>query len=458
MTLFSTRDDQRIQQAPVESAEHLHSGQTLHKQEFVSMNAGRLAVGTLFIIVASMTLTLAVAQEMAVPSEAPVRQSVPSERRVFFLAEQGEGANDVRADNPFQRALNATFPCSNSTAATADQQTSLEPAIANVQEDGFDGCWRPSCINPCPCVYGLVEALFFMRNPRIAQQPIVVDALSNTTVLSTSDLTPNFNPGLRVLFGVRLFGGRALEFEYFTLFSGTTTAVATNSDPAVFLIFPGNLAGNVFLDMSSLQATYTSALQSFAVNLPCCCGCCDECCDECGCSVTRCQSFSWFGGFRYINLAERLNLTAQRTVSGAVEQGTYNIRTANNLFGAQLGARVRRTQGRFGWEATGFSGIFLNNAQQSQTVTDFPNFPLRPTVSSSRDGAAFVGGANLTGLYLLNNVWNIRAGYSVLWIEGLALAPDQLDFNFAMSPSGNQLHNGGGLLLHGINVGLEARW
>jgi hypothetical protein len=45
-----------------------------------------------------------------------------------------------------------------------------------------------------------------------------------------------------------------------------------------------------------------------------------------------------------------------------------------------------------------------------------------------------------------------------MWIEGLALAPDQLDFDFAIDPSGNQLRNGGGMFLHGVNVGLEARW
>ena len=45
-----------------------------------------------------------------------------------------------------------------------------------------------------------------------------------------------------------------------------------------------------------------------------------------------------------------------------------------------------------------------------------------------------------------------------MWIEGLALAPDQLDFNFATSPGGNQLQNGGAMFLHGVNVGLEARW
>ena len=119
---------------------------------------------------------------------------------------------------------------------------------------------------------------------------------------------------------------------------------------------------------------------------------------------------------------------------------------------------MRRSRGRFGWEATGKAGIFGNDAQQTQSVTDFPNFPLRPTVSSSGGGVAFVGEINLSALYRLTDVWNLRAGYNAMWIEGLALAPDQLDFNFAASPSGNQLHNGGGMFLHGVNVGLEARW
>jgi hypothetical protein len=256
---------------------------------------------------------------------------------------------------------------------------------------------------------------------------------------------------------MRLCGGRALEFDYFGLFGGNASAVAVRPDPNAFLTFPDNLVGNVFVDMDRAQVSYSSWLNSFAVNLPCCCGCCDECCDECGCSVVRCRSFTWFAGFRYLNFGDKLNIAAQRTVAGAVEQGTYNIRTTNNLYGPQLGARLRRTQGRLGWEATGFGGIFGNAAQQTQSVTDFPNFPLRPTASSSRGGVAFVGGGNLSGLYSLTNVWNLRAGYTVLWIEGLALAPNQLNFNFASS-SANQLHNGGGTFLHGVNVGLDARW
>ena len=223
-----------------------------------------------------------------------------------------------------------------------------QPHKGESQDDGLDGCYRPSCNDPCPSVYGQVEALFMKREPRFIRQPIVVDPNTSTTFLSTSDLDFNFDPGLRATVGMRLCGGRALEFSYFGLFQGNASAVAVKPDPNAFLIFPDNLVGNVFVDMDRAQVDYSSWMHSFEVNLPCCCGCCDECrdecrdecCDECGCGEVRdecgcgevrCRSFEWFAGFRYLNLGEELNISAQRTVAGAVEEGTYNIRTANHL-------------------------------------------------------------------------------------------------------------------------------
>jgi hypothetical protein len=44
-----------------------------------------------------------------------------------------------------------------------------------------------------------------------------------------------------------------------------------------------------------------------------------------------------------------------------------------------------------------------------------------------------------------------------MWIEGVATAPDQLDFTDT-STSGSHVVSNGGLFLHGANVGLEARW
>jgi hypothetical protein len=422
----------------------------------------------LFVVLASKTCTPATAQDVEQPSEASVRQADPPEQRALPSAAQGENADRVRPDDRSPRASSVVIAVSDPTAPAPDQQRPTATPVTKSQDDGLEGCCLASCDDACPSVYGQVEALFMKREPRFTRQPIVVDATTSTTVLSTSDLDFNFDAGLRATVGMRLCGGRALEFSYFGLFQGTASAAAVSPNPSAFLIFPGNYFGNVFVGMGGAQVNYSSWLHSFEVNLPCCCGCCDECrdecgCgaarDECGCGAVRCRSFEWFAGFRYIDLGEELNISAQKTVSGGVEDGAYNIRTANQLFGAQLGARLRRSWGRFGWEATGKAGIFGNDARETQSVTDFPNnFPLRPSVSSSRGEVAFVGEMNLSALYRLTDVWNLRAGYSLMWIENLALAPDQLDFNFATSPSGNQLHTGGGMFLHGVNVGLEARW
>jgi hypothetical protein len=168
-------------------------------------------------------------------------------------------------------------------------------------------------------------------------------------------------------------------------------------------------------------------------------------------------------GFRYLNLRERLRINGERDQttsnpngSTAVETGVYDIGTSNNLYGPQVGARLRRWGRKLGWEATGKAGIFASDTQQEQYVIDYPDFTERELISASDNGVAFVGELNLTAIYRLNDVWNLRAGYNLIWIEGVALAPDQLDFSDVIG-AGNQLsHNG--VLLHGVSCGLEARW
>jgi hypothetical protein len=51
---------------------------------------------------------------------------------------------------------------------------------------------------------------------------------------------------------------------------------------------------------------------------------------------------------------------------------------------------------------------------------------------------------------------NVRAGYQVMWVEGIGLAPDQVNpANFLGAPSVN---NRGGVFLHGAVLGMELRW
>jgi hypothetical protein len=423
------------------------------------MDALKIAVGIVFAVFASRGCTLAMAEDLGQPLEATFRPADQPSQGVLLAAAQGENDNWVGPDNRSQPALSTLVPASDPAAPASDQQQSAAPSIANSQGNSLCGCLGPLCrCNPCPCFYLDVEALFMLREPLFNHQPIVVDPNTGRTFLSTSNLDYAFDPGLEVTVGMRICGGLALELSYFGLFGGNASAVAEKPDPTAFLTLGGNLVGNVFVDMNRVQVTDTTWVQGIELNLPCCCGCCNDCHDACGCGELRCQSFEWFGGFRYLVLGDDLTIAAERIVSGAVEEGSYDIRTVNQLFGVQLGGRWRRTGGRYGWEATVKAGIFANDAEQTQTVIDFPNFALRPTESSSAVGVAFVGELNLSALYRLTDAWNLKAGYTLMSIEGLALAPDQLDFNFGASPSGNGVHDGGGMIFQGVNIGVEARW
>jgi hypothetical protein len=313
-----------------------------------------------------------------------------------------------------------------------------------------------------------VESLLMDRVPLFQNRPVLVDANTGTTFQSTGDLDSGFDPGVRAMIGMRLCNGLAMEFGYFGISESGYDLTAQPSATS-YLIFPGNLAGNVFVNMSSLQTYYSSYVNSFELNFPCCCGCCATCdcgepsCGECGrarpaCGMLCCQSLEWFAGLRYLDIGNDLDLVVQRREAGGVEQGNYSVLTGNRLIGGQVGARLRSTVDRFGWELTGKAGAYGNSAEQSQSVIDYPNFLLRPFTSASRNNTAFVGEINVSAIYRLTDALSLKAGYNVIWIQGLALAADQLDFNFANSTGGNGLNRDGGLLLHGANFGLEARW
>ena len=388
----------------------------------------------------------------------------------FLRVDAADDSNSLRASSDRHRAQDAGG--SDGAAEPASESSDAEGPAAEPDsfcpENRQDRCLGiPNC-RACPCVYGEVEALLLEQVPLVQNRPIIVDANTGTTFLSTTDFGSDFDPGLRAMFGVRLCNGLAVEFSYFGLSEGGV-AITEKPDPASYLIFSNNYAGNVFVNMNRIQTDFTSYVNSFELNFPCCCGCCTTCgcgettCGECGparpaCGPVRCCSVEWFAGVRYLDIGNWLNMAVERNETGGVEEGSYNIRTSNHLIGGQIGARLRRTVNRFGWELTGKAGIYGNSAEQTQTVIDFPNFPLRPTTSASGSATAFVGEINLSGIYRLTDVWSAKAGYNAILIENLALAPDQLDFDFAASPSGTVLHRDGGLLLHGANVGLEARW
>ncbi len=95
--------------------------------------------------------------------------------------------------------------------------------------------------------------------------------------------------------------------------------------------------------------------------------------------------------------------------------------------------------------------------RSGKLLIDFPDFFLRPPTSAQHGQVAFLGELNFNLIYQLSKVWDIRAGYNLFWIDGVALAPDQLDFSADIG-AGGRLDSNGNAFYHGVNIGLEARW
>ncbi len=330
-------------------------------------------------------------------------------------------------------------------AVVSSPPESFEP-VEFWEEASGHSCGHPAC-RLCPCGYGSVEGLILDRDNRSAARPLVLDVNTDEVLLSTEDLNFDTGGGVRALVGHRVLDCWAVEFGYLGVFEQSTDARASRIDS---LRLPGELglAVNNFLFADQVDVHYESRLHSAEANLVRCCTMIDEC------SPLQ-RSREWLVGFRYLNLGEQIDVAS---FDSAESTSTYSAKTDNNLFGVQLGTRWRWCRDRWSWETTGKAGIFGNDVRQSQApLIDFPDFVFRTARSSSGTRVAFVGELNLTGIYQLTDCWGLRAGYNLLWIEGLALAPDQIDFT-NIPTSGTALVAGNGAFYHGVNVGLEGRW
>ena len=300
--------------------------------------------------------------------------------------------------------------------------------------------------------YGILESLFYTTGYGAASRPAVISncTTNNNIPGSTAIATGDVNNAM--LFGPRLTFGvidneccTGWEAGYFGLFGGkgTTTAVCTGD-----LALPGalGLASVNFQNSDLMTLTTSNQLQSVEWN-----------------RVSYSGDWALLVGIRYINYQEYLNI---HSPDGADSYGDYHINTANNMLGPQIGLRRETYLGGLGWYAGAKTGILANANSQTQSVTDFPTpnpvTYLRPQVSDRRNVASFLGELNAGLIVPFSRNWSARVGYNLLFLEGLALAADQLDFTY-INPSfpgttSNSVVSNGGVLLHGASLGLEGRW
>jgi len=295
--------------------------------------------------------------------------------------------------------------------------------------------------------YFAAETVLMGFRQAASDQPMVIRTLDENnvypgpTLISTDDVVLGFQAGPQITFGIVDAIGDGWETRYFSLLGGGQRAIATDIDN-VTLAGDLGLADVNFLDADQMTVDAAGDLHSIEVS-----------------RFWNWGGFTMLAAFRYLRLYDRLTIT-----SDAIETDTfsvYDLKTANNLFGGQLGIRSGGDFGRLSWQIDMKAGMYGNAATHNQAVINYAD-PAAPSFTRewcprSRGGAAFLGELELALTYALSDRWRARASYRMLWMEGVGVSGNQLTFeNVPAADIG--LTTAGGVVMYGATVGLERSW
>jgi hypothetical protein len=311
------------------------------------------------------------------------------------------------------------------------------------------GCYR----DPGPCWLGQTsfDVLMFSRSDADSR------AIANTRT------SVDFGPpaGVVELLGADVANTTDLGFPVTAAFRFNLVLPGENGCDLVFnylgshfdvsRTFDGATTGYPFfefglspLDDSVYQTSYESSLNSFELN-------------------SRFRHWSHVAplvGVRLIQLDDTLS-----QLSADATSQLDSTKATNQLWGFQLGAEALLWDGgSVRLQTTVKSGVFYNNLDLTVVGSDVSKTnsitmvttTIDPDASFSTGHISYFGEMNLELAYRVGPHWAIRVGYAAMWMDGVALAPDQFD-SFHLQ-SGVGTFNYGTVLYHGSYVGLEATW
>jgi hypothetical protein len=177
-------------------------------------------------------------------------------------------------------------------------------------------------------------------------------------------------------------------------------------------------------------------------------------------------NFELLGGVRWFQFDETFRFSAFGATAGYPTDMNYELDVRNTLLGLQTGARTETClTNKLRLAATAKVGLFNNNSSVRQAM--FDENGINPTINngtyagtpysfeSEDNNFAMLGELDLGLIYQLTGNSRLNFGYRGLGITGLALAPNQIPYDFQDVREINQINNDGSLILHGIYGGLE---
>jgi hypothetical protein len=310
-----------------------------------------------------------------------------------------------------------------------------------------------------------VDYMMLKRDNTGRSQPFTTRGINNTIVLETDDLDfGSYRPGFRFIGAYQLGPANSVEFTYFGQFHYDANAVVRSPNANLFSVFSdfgiNPFGGFAEFDQANFQQiSYTSSFDSFEIDW------------RCRWMSPNCRyQGSWTVGARHFILDEKFRYVSVSGPNGfptatGFEAARAQVDTdvTNNLTGIQFGSDlwICILPGlRAGGELK--AGVYGNHMNVNTTAgsnliaNDFFEF-------QDANDVAFIGQANLLATYRINYQWTLRAGYTFLFVDGVALASENFNprpplVNNPFDPRVPFVNDNGNVFYHGWNVGLEFMW
>jgi hypothetical protein len=313
------------------------------------------------------------------------------------------------------------------------QRTSSEPGCSG-RGDNADGEFFKNWDERSWTAYA--DAIFLQRScPRDAALITNNITPGATMLLGADDFNFNMEAGFRAGMMIHhLFGTEwGVEGSYFGVdnWESETGIIQSPGGAAVRFITP---LGHPTLP-TQLAGAYASELDSAEVNA----------------RRRICDRLTFLAGVRYLRVTDSVALALD--FNSEQNLMAVGLGTKNELLGFQIGADgLIWSRGRLGLSYMLKAGVFNNDAENLAFAAQ--TSPLRTgRVGASENHVAFVGETGLMGICHLTEDLAVRAGYQVLWIDGVALAPDQMAVSDLVARTATVETSS--LFYHGAFVGLE---
>ncbi len=174
----------------------------------------------------------------------------------------------------------------------------------------------------------------------------------------------------------------------------------------------------------------------------------------------RCEMNPWLtllAGYRTVRYSEQYHVWSS-------DPNVHSIATGNALHGGQIGAECRLWEfqnshlcgvRQMTLDATVKAGAFHNWSDQSSSFT---TGGAASTATASRGHTAALIEIGMKFIYPLNAYTDLSIGYQAMWLEGVAVAPDQIQTSNVLGAGTTSVDINGSPFLHGGFFGFTSRF